>query len=333
LVDTQSHEQMIQASNPAVLAIAILATAATARASVPAQGPGGEPSVLSSPRSAEISSYGSPSAEFSDSGRFATPLTGASLIGASLIAASPSGDAEPPPFTTRKAPIKVEEVLFKTRDKLTIHADFYPSRKRGRAPAALLVHDAGSDRTEFEDLAVSLQKRGFAVLAIDLRGHGESATKDTDWADLDDPHKIDQWAYSIRDLEAAKDFLRGRDDVHNANLSLVGVGAGAALAVRYAIDDESTRAVVLIDPRIEAYGFNMYKDVVGLEGLPTLVMIPSKRRAEATRMQKEAHRQNDGDQFVEIKSLRIKGEENPLSDSGIPRTVRGFLIEEAMPRR
>ena len=237
------------------------------------------------------------------------------------------------PVAPKGTKAKVEEVEIKTQDKQALQASFYPSRKSGRAPAVLLVHDAGSDRSKFESTAESLQKRGFAVLALDLRGHGSSVTEDFNWIKAAEEEQAKLWAFAMRDLDAATDFLRERDDVHNSNLSLVGVGAGAALATKYALRDENARAVVLIDPQPEAYGYDMYQDVYDLGGLPTMILAPSADRRQAERLQSAANEGNNGVEYVQFKVLKPKKGEGPLTDKRLPKNVTDFLRDEAMESR
>jgi pimeloyl-ACP methyl ester carboxylesterase len=228
---------------------------------------------------------------------------------------------------------KYEEVEIKTQDKQAISGSFYASKKSGRAPAVLLVHDAGSDRTIFDKVASSLQKRGFAVLSIDLRGHGSSVTESYNWIKASDEDHSKMWAFAMRDLDASTGFLRKRDDVHNSNLSLVGVGAGAALAVKYALRDENARAVVLVDPQPEAFGYDMYQDVFELGGLPTMIMAPKADRKQADRLQVAATKGNDGIEYVDVKVLKPKDGKGPLTDKRLPKEVSDFLRDEAMPGR
>ncbi len=328
---------MIQSTTFAALSIAAVAIAAVSyaeteavtRAQLPARAPavvrahGASIDGSGSTTPGGLEPYGSVSAAFVAN----TVLSQATLSQATTF------DAEPPPFAAKKPKINVEEVQFKTRDKLTLTADFYPSRKKGRAPAAILIHDAGQDRSGLQQVALNLQKRNFAVLALDLRGHGASISEGWDWSKRTEADRIKLWAFALRDLETATEFLRDRKDVHNANFSLVGVGAGAALAARHALHDESVRGVVLVDPQIESFGYNLYKDVVGLEGLPTLIMIPSKRRDEADRLQKQAHKQNDGLEYVKIKTVKPDKNGNPLADKRVSSETRSFLQKEAMPKR
>jgi len=229
---------------------------------------------------------------------------------------------------------KFERIELKTLDKQAISGSFFAPRKKGRAPAALLVHEAGRDRATLNALAETLQKRGFAVLTIDLRGHGDSVSETWDWSKMTEAEDQKRsWTFAMRDLEAATEWLRDRKDVHNSNLSLVGVGAGAVLAVRYAVRDENARAVVLIKPDPQAFGFDMLKDVKALGGLPTLIMGTSEDRPIATRIQKASTKANEGLEYVHFKALKLKDATNVFSDKRLPRELTDFLREEAMPRR
>lgn len=254
------------------------------------------------------------------------------VTGAPLAQPKPADGDRPLAVKATKPPAKSEVVAIQTRDKQELAANFYPPKAKGRAPAVLLIHDAGRDRTGFEAVAALLQKRGFAILAIDLRGHGGSKNELYDWTTTPEPDREKLWSLAMRDLDAATKFLRNRADVHNSNLSLVGVGSGGALAVRYARDDVNTRAVILVDPRASSFGFDTYKDVVELAGLPTLLMVPSPGRQGAERLQTEAHKQNDGLQYVDIKSVKPKNGD-PLVDKRVASEVTAFLREEAMPKR
>ncbi|MAF67091.1 MAG: hypothetical protein CMJ84_15715 [Planctomycetes bacterium] len=252
---------------------------------------------------------------------------------AALLAACLLGTAMPSPanctFPGESAP---EQVHVTTHDKQTLAADLYLPRKKSRAPAVLLVHDAGGDRGQLARLATSLQKRGFAALTIDLRGHGESKSEAYDWEKLDEHGRHSAWAFTLRDLEAATRFLRGRKEVHTSNLSVIGVRAGAALAMRYTVGDENVRAVVLVDPEGKSLGFNLAQDVKELAGLPTLVMAPKGETTITERLIEVGHAANDGEEYIVRVNLKSERSE-ALSDKRLATEVVGYLREQVMPRR
>lgn len=229
---------------------------------------------------------------------------------------------------------KYEPVQIKTQDKLTLTANFYAPKKKGRAPAALLIHGAGSNALALNKSAEYLQRKGFAVLALDLRGHGESVSEKYEWATAADLGvKTRTWAYAMRDLEAATDYLRDLDNVHNSNLSLVGMGEGAVLAAKYALNDENTRAVAFIEPTPEIYGYNMMRDVCDLGGLPALIMATDKGRQQATRIKNAAAKANDGYEYVKLQTIKPKKADDLFSDTRLNSELAKFLQGEAFDKR
>lgn len=226
-------------------------------------------------------------------------------------------------------------VSFETKDRQLLTASYYePKRRKSSppAPAAMLLHDAGSNREELAELAEYLHKKGFAVLSVDLRGHGASATADTDFEKADAKTRETLWAMSTRDVDAATKFLLKQDGVHATNLSIIGVGAGAALAVRRAAKDDNVRALVLIDPAKESFGFDVGGGVADLGGLPTLILAPKKTREAADAIQETAHEANDGLEYVEVNALKNDAE-TILKDKRLKPGASTWLRDQVMPEK
>src|SRR5262245_32502986 len=87
------------------------------------------------------------------------------LVGCALICWPQTGRAAEP-----------ERVRFDTYDQVEIHGTYYPGDMGNKSPSALVLHAlGGSSREEgWDNLAKELQKKHFAVLLFDFRGHGES---------------------------------------------------------------------------------------------------------------------------------------------------------------
>ena len=233
--------------------------------------------------------------------------------------------------STRGAKGDCQTVEITTEDKLKLKASWYPPRKKGRpVPGVVLIHDAGADRSTMGIIAERLRKDGFAVIAVDLRGHGESKTDDLDWNQLAEDEQKAQWAFAQRDVDATVDWILAQDNVHSTRLALVGHGAGCALAVRHMRDDDNAVAVALIEPRPKSYGFEVHKDLVDLEGLPTYVVAPRDAEQESTEaMVEEANSLAGGDPFVELWLTRPP----VLEDRKTAKKVSNFLKLHAMPKK
>ena len=267
----------------------------------------------------------------------AAPLATAGETDAQAATETPGVHAA---FLPASAPValggkeKFEPIEYKASDKHGVHANFFAPRKKGRAPAVLLVHDAGSNAKHLNDVAEALQRKGFAVLVPDLRGHGESVSETYDWTKTETVEdKAQTWTFAMRDLEASTEWLREQKNVHNSNLSVVGVGAGSVLAARYASRDVNVLAVTLIAPETEAFGFNMLKDIIELGGLPVLIMGTDDSEKEATRICSASAKANDGFEYVAYQRLKPKEKDDVFTDKRLNSELTKFLQEQAMPQR
>ncbi|MBX2797204.1 MAG: alpha/beta hydrolase [Myxococcales bacterium] len=125
----------------------------------------------------------------------------------------------------------------------------------------LLLHAEGRDRQDWATLAPRLAANGFRVLALDLRGHGESrlagSLEDEDFVRM----SADVVA-GIRWLEA-----RGAARVH-----LVGAALGANLALHTAANDPLDGSMVLLSPQLNAHGMKVSAEVPKLRDTSVLVV-------------------------------------------------------------
>lgn len=122
-------------------------------------------------------------------------------------------------------------------DGTPLAANYYPSRLGTGAPVVLLVHEKDRSNKDFEEkitdfgdrpLAEGLQKDGYAVLAVNLRGHGANARRSLGSKD---------WQMMVADLQSAYIFLVDRHNRGELNLSRLGVialGEGANLVATWA---------------------------------------------------------------------------------------------------
>jgi pimeloyl-ACP methyl ester carboxylesterase len=150
--------------------------------------------------------------------------------------------------------INKEGVSFKTCDGVLLKGTFYPSDKGGSSPAILMLPNLGSKRTDgdWEGLALRLQKKGYACLIFDWRGHGDSTqivepkvfwnypynqtylkTYDPNKKNLSiKDFKVGYIPYLLNDIAAARYDLDNRNDngqCNTSNIILIGAESGASL--------------------------------------------------------------------------------------------------------
>jgi pimeloyl-ACP methyl ester carboxylesterase len=110
-------------------------------------------------------------------------------------------------------------------------AGWYLSSRNGAS--VVLRHGAGSRASDTEAQALALHEAGFGVLATDARGHGASGGQSMDLG----------W-HGEADIDAAVEFLSGRDDVDDARIAVVGLSMGGEEAIGAAGVDDRICAVV-----------------------------------------------------------------------------------------
>ena len=89
-----------------------------------------------------------------------------------LLALAPACAAAPAPAAP--AALAGQDVELKTEDGWTLHGKYQPAGE-GRL-TLILLHGKGQRKELWLKFAKALEKEGYGYLAVDLRGHGESAT-------------------------------------------------------------------------------------------------------------------------------------------------------------
>ena len=164
-----------------------------------------------------------------------------------------------------------EAVYFPAADGFRIHADYYPAqRSTPYAPMAILLHMNRADRGTWKPLAGPLSEAGFATLAIDMRGHGESQTPNTE----EQVEKRDTRLYKdmYDDVRGAYDWLAEQEGVDRGRVALVGASVGASVALRYAVQDKSVDAIVCLTPGTLYLGLDSKRDMRRFRGRKILLL-------------------------------------------------------------
>jgi alpha-beta hydrolase superfamily lysophospholipase len=142
------------------------------------------------------------------------------------------------------------EVAFRTEDGFVIYGDYYESSDQTYFDQALiLLHMLNNDRKSYSEFAQQLKEQGFTVLAIDLRGHGESTSQNNvrkTWQQFSE----DDFRAMTNDVKAAKLFLQSK----GKTTAIIGASIGANVALNYAVTDKDIKALVLLSPGLNYRG-------------------------------------------------------------------------------
>ncbi|PSJ40518.1 alpha/beta hydrolase [Allosphingosinicella deserti] len=130
------------------------------------------------------------------------------LLGALMVRATPSAVPLPPAPAT---PVRLE-----SSDGLALAGSYWPGRSAD-APAILLLHGNGASRAALAGNVAWFAERGYAALAIDLRGHGRSASAGKSFG-----------LEESRDAAASLAWLRRKG---HGRIAVIGVSLGGASAL------------------------------------------------------------------------------------------------------
>lgn len=173
------------------------------------------------------------------------------LLALGLVACGQTTEASPTPTPDPLlADTTPKPVEFNTEDGITIKGTYYPSEtiKTG-APALLLVHMLNSNKEAWQGFATASQKAGYGVLAIDLRGHGESGGRKFEYGNMEN------------DLDAALSWLTSRPELNKDRIGIAGASIGGNLALRTASRYAKVKSVVMLSPGLD------YRGVTTLDAL------------------------------------------------------------------
>lgn len=191
--------------------------------------------------------------------------------------------AEPPADKSKPAAAEPLHVSFKTSDGVEIVASYYApdlaGDKDAKHPVAILVHMYPADRQSWKPLAPHLVRAGFAVLAYDIRGTGESVRpkdkKLTEQYERQDPRLFaDAW----KDAEAAAKWLAGQKNVDADRLVMIGASIGCSISIEYCSRSDKVRGVVCLSPGLDYFGVDTVSHIKQCGKRPILLCAPEAEK-------------------------------------------------------
>lgn len=204
-----------------------------------------------------------------------------------------------------------EDKTLTAKDGASIAITYYKSTAGQDASVLVMLHGKGGNRLIWKSHAEGFQKNDYAVVAVDLRGHGESAGATGGAAtgkknDSSSPKARDYAAMVAGDMEAVKKFLFEEHQKKQLNMNKLGIIASdmsTPVAIAYLeldwekkpYDDAPTlsqqtprgqdvQALVLLSPEATAPGVNVSRSLGVIRVLDRSVMlgVGSKNKADLT---------------------------------------------------
>lgn len=190
----------------------------------------------------------------------------------------------------------------------TLRGELVEPPGRARAPLVVLSHGLSSCRREWFEFPARLAREGYAVLAFDYRGHGES----------DGERGFQSRARASADLAAAIEAGRKSRRVDGDRVALLGHSLGAALAL-CAAPDLPVRCLIAMAPpwrlrkEMSAVEFAAYSSLrlvhapllwVSKRGLKVPYKVDYDRLYASPEAVARARRERFLDRFVPMKNYR-----------------------------
>lgn len=153
-----------------------------------------------------------------------------------------------------------EVVEIAAADGLTLVGDYYDAATDTPAPAILLMHMNNGKRDDWLPLIPSLLEIGYNVLAVDLRGFGDSK------GDRD-------WEAATSDVQTWLDWLREQPNVRPEAVSTGGASIGSNLAIVGCANDEQCVTAIALSPGENYFGVEPQEFLTnGLRGRSALLV-------------------------------------------------------------
>jgi alpha-beta hydrolase superfamily lysophospholipase len=159
----------------------------------------------------------------------------------------------------------MQPISIYTLDKIKIAALWWD---RDAAKSVLLLHMMPATKESYIPLAEELCAKGFNVLAIDFRGHGESGETTAEASPEEDVPKY------FMDARAALSWL---EDTHKSNaIGLVGASIGANIALQCLKHDHVLKRAVCLSAGLDYYGVKAMDFVTELQPDQAVLFVGSK---------------------------------------------------------
>jgi len=137
-------------------------------------------------------------------------------------------------------------VKITTEDEINISASYQlPKAEKAKIPVVILIHQGGSSKEEWNQLTIidKLLTKGYAIIAYDIRQHGESDKDSGTMSNLfNNPNR------APKDLQAVIKFIQNDSRIDKKRIGIIGASIGANLACM-ASENTNIKSVVVMSAK------------------------------------------------------------------------------------
>lgn len=211
---------------------------------------------------------------------------------------------------------------------------FAPEPSSAKAPGVILLHQFARDKSSWGGLPLQLVKQGYAVISIDLRGHGESVGpggKQVAPKELKDP----EYTAMLRDVRAADQYLGAQPGVERERIGIIGASIGADLAIIYLSANRHVRTAVCLSPELDYHGLKPLEFMKQVDKRP-LYLIASKDDKDSAKAADELSKAGtvDGPKSLRLLDGKAHGTDLLGGNDGLDKTIcSGWMLNYLPPKR
>ncbi len=167
-------------------------------------------------------------------------------------------------FFQKNAPLpqntKTMDTSIYTQDNLSLSVKYYIPQTQKKPPVVILLHQFRKDKSSWNEFIPQLLKNGYAVYAIDMRGHGRS-NKFKDGREIFyETMPENEWNQIPNDVHSVIEFIKTNADVDSSKIAVIGasIGANTSIITSTMFSNEIKTAVAL-SPGIEYHHLKTYQ--------------------------------------------------------------------------
>jgi len=206
-----------------------------------------------------------------------------------------------------------EAIQRQSADGVALAADYYPS-DADAAPVILALHMLNSQRSAYAPLIPDLRAAGYAILNIDMRGHGASAGSQ-DWGQIQ------------ADLPEWVAWLEAKGQLPESGLAVLGASIGANVALLGCADVPACKGAIALSPGLDYRG--VQPEGALAEGL-TALLVAAQGDVYSANSVRQLFGQASGAVSARLYSGRAHGTRLFDSDyASISRLILQWLAEHA----
>ena len=186
-------------------------------------------------------------------------------------------------------------IKFESAGKVEIFGKYLAPPKPG-SPAVLLLHQWQSSRKAYDAFGEQMQGKGFAVLAIDGRGFGESV-KTTDGETIPVSRDDEAVAAMKTDVAKAVEWLAKQPDIDPKRIGIVGASYGSSIGLMHAAENKDIKAMALLSPGLNYFGNMPTEPAIKSYGDRALLMVAAEDDKAATNTVKKLKEAGANDKY------------------------------------